>query len=103
MTQFQQPPAAPQGQANLEPHRGTMILVFGILGFVVCGIFAILAWAMGSGDLKKMDAGLMDPSGRQLTQVGKILGMVACILAIVGIALWLVMVVFAGAFAVSAS
>ena len=32
-------PPVPQGQ--LEPHRGTMILVFGILSLVVCFIFGI--------------------------------------------------------------
>ena len=49
----------------------------------------IVAWVMGNGDLKEMDAGRMDDSGRGMTQVGKIqLGMVATILAIVGIAIW---------------
>jgi hypothetical protein len=35
---------------------------------------------MGSGDLKEMDAGTMDASGRGTTQVGKICGIVATIL-----------------------
>lgn len=68
----------------LAPHRGVMILVFGILGFVSCGIFAILAWVMGNTDLAEMDAGRMDPSGRDITNVGRILGMILCILWIVG-------------------
>jgi hypothetical protein len=37
----------------------------------------------GNNDLKLMDAGTMDPEGRQLTQIGKILGMIACILTVV--------------------
>lgn len=45
----------------MQPHRGTMILVFGILGLIVCMPLGIVAWVMGSGDLKKMNAGLMDP------------------------------------------
>jgi hypothetical protein len=69
-----------------------MILVFGILGLVVCMPLGIVAWVMGSGDLKKMDAGLMDPEGRGITQAGKIIGMVATILTIVGIALWFLLV-----------
>jgi hypothetical protein len=70
----------------MKPHRGTLILVLGILSFVFCGIFtAIPAWIMGKNDLKEMDAGLMDPSGRSITNAGRILGMVAVILTILGI------------------
>ena len=66
-----------------------MILVFGILGFVVCPIFGIAAWVMGKGDLKAIDQGLMDPEGRGLTNAGKICGMVSVILAVVGFVLYL--------------
>ncbi len=75
-----------------KPDRGTMILVFGILGLVLCMPLGIVAWVMGNGDLKEMDAGRMDDSGRGLTQVGKILGMVSVILTIIGVAIWLLMV-----------
>ena len=44
---------------------------------------------MANGDLREMNAGLMDPSGRGLTQAGKICGMISVILAIVGICIWL--------------
>jgi len=87
----------------MQPHRGTMILVFGILGLVVCMPLGIVAWVMGSGDLKKMDAGLMDPEGRGITQAGKIIGMVATILAIVGIALWFLLVFLAIAVPIAAN
>lgn len=65
-------------------HRGGLILALGIIGLVACGPVGIAAWIMGNNDLKAMEAGQMDPEGRQLTQVGKILGMVATILIIVG-------------------
>jgi hypothetical protein len=69
----------------MRPHRGVLILVLGILSFVLCGIFtAIPAWVMGSGDLKAMDAGQMDPSGRGLTQAGKICGMIGTLLFVAG-------------------
>ena len=87
----------------MQPHRGTMILVFGILGLVICMPLGIVAWVMGSGDLKKMDAGLMDPEGRGITQAGKIIGMVATILAIVGIALWFLLVFLAIALPIAAN
>jgi len=39
---------------------------------------------MGSGDLKEMDTGTMDPSGRGTTQAGKICGIIGTILMIIG-------------------
>jgi hypothetical protein len=66
----------------MKPHRGVLILVFGILSFFGCSIFtAIPAWIMGNADLKDMDAGVMDPAGRGMTQAGKILGIIAVVLA----------------------
>lgn len=66
-----------------QPHRGAMILTFGILGWVVCLIFGIMAWVMGNADLKAMDEGRMDSDGRGMTQIGRILGMIQCILALI--------------------
>jgi hypothetical protein len=69
----------------MKPHRGTLILVLGILGLVVCAPLAIVAWVMGSGDLKQIDAGTMDPAGRGTTQAGKICGIIGTVLLIIGI------------------
>lgn len=69
----------------MKPHRGTLILVLGILGLVVCGPLAIVAWVMGSGDLKQIDAGTMDPAGRGTTQAGKICGIIGTVLLIIGL------------------
>jgi hypothetical protein len=69
----------------MKPHRGTLILVLGILSLVVCSPLGIAAWVMGSGDLKQMDAGTMDPSGRGNTQAGKICGIIGTILLIIGV------------------
>jgi hypothetical protein len=71
----------------MKPHRGTLILVLGILGLVICGFLGIAAWVMGNGDLKQIDAGTMDPAGRSTTNAGRICGMIATILlalAVVG-------------------
>ncbi len=75
MTQFAEPPPLPAARP-LKPHRGTLVLVFGILGVPVCVFCGIIAWVMGSNDLREMKAGTMDPSGRGLTKAGKICGMV---------------------------
>lgn len=81
------PPAAFQ-----RAHRGMAILVLGIIGVVCCIIPGIIAWVMGDSDLRDMSAGRMDPSGRGLTQAGRILGIVSVVLAIVGIIGWLILV-----------
>ena len=60
----------------MKPHRGAVILAFGILGLVVCQLFGVAAWMMADNDLKEMDRGYMDSSGRDLTKTGRILGMV---------------------------
>lgn len=103
MAENSQPPAAsvepaPSAQ-QLKPHRGGIVLALGILGLVVCFICGIVAWVMGKNDLRQMDAGIMDRSGRGLTQAGKICGMISVVLWIAGLVIWLL---FFGFFAVSA-
>ena len=64
----------------MKPHRGTLILVLGILSLVMCGPLGIFSWILGNNDLQEMNAGTMDPEGRGLTNAGKICGIVACAL-----------------------
>jgi predicted Zn finger-like uncharacterized protein len=66
-----------------QPHRGTLILVLGILSLVVCSPLGIAAWIMGNNDLAAMRAGRMDRSGEGTTQAGRICGMIASILMVV--------------------
>ena len=95
MTDNQEIPVVPAGpQGTMEPHRGVTVLVLGILGLVCCFICGIIAWVMGSEDLKKMDRGIMDSSGRGLTQAGKICGIISVVFQIIGILIWLL--AFAG-------
>ena len=62
-------------------HRGGMILAFGILGWVfTCPVFAVMAWVMGTSDLREMRLGRMDSSGMGLTQAGHVLGMIYTLL-----------------------
>jgi hypothetical protein len=70
-----------------RPHRGILILVFAILGWVACPVFAPVAWVMGHADLREMRRGLMDESGMSLTQAGMILGMIYTILGLLFMAL----------------
>lgn len=66
-----------------SPNRGTLILVLGILSWAVgCPLFGIAAWVMGTNDLREMDTGRMDPSGRGLTRAGTTIGMIHALLTI---------------------
>ena len=80
----------------MKPHRGTMILVLGILGLLVCPFIGIAAWTMGKQDIVEMDGGVMDPEGRQLTQIGKILGIIAVVLLVVQIVVFAAILVLGG-------
>ena len=80
----------------MQTHRGTMILVFGILGIVFCPLFAPAAWIMGNGDLTQIRAGAMDPEGESMTNAGKILGIIGTILAVLGLLIVVVMFFFLG-------
>ena len=82
-----------EGGGRLAAHRGAMILVFGILGIVVCFIFGIVAWVMGNGDLRQMDAGQMDPEGRGLTSAGKTCGIVSVALTALGLLVYILIFV----------
>lgn len=94
MTQMP-PPTAPGPVQNLQPHRGVLILVFGILGLVICVIFGIVAWVMGGSDLRAMAEGRMDPTGEGLTKAGRICGMISVGLTIVGAVIGVLVMVLA--------
>ena len=61
-----------------EPHRGSTILVLGILGQVLCGpILGPIAWIMGQMDMNEIRSGRMNPEGEGLTNAGRICGIIA--------------------------
>ncbi len=64
-------------------------MVLGILSLVVCSPLGIPAWIMGSNDLKEMDAGLMDPSGRDTTKAGRICGIIGTVLLLISVVIGL--------------
>ena len=85
---------------GLEPHRGTLILVLGILSLTTCTIFTgIPAWIMGKGDSAKIKEGIMDPEGEGTTKAGMICGMICCIMTAVSLAIVLFVVIIGGGLA----
>jgi hypothetical protein len=84
---FDDRPRRRRRRRDYVPHRGTMILVFGILSVVgiVSPVFGPLAWIMGNQDLAEIRAGRMDPEGEGSTNAGRICGIIGTILSIVGL------------------
>jgi uncharacterized Zn finger protein (UPF0148 family) len=79
---------APRRRRDLEPHRGTLILVLGILSICISCVGLILgpiAWVMGAADLKAIRAGRMDPTGEGTTKAGYVCGIVGTCLQLVGL------------------
>ncbi|MAB76728.1 MAG: hypothetical protein CMO47_09765 [Verrucomicrobiales bacterium] len=72
-------------EQQVEPHRGTTIIVLGILGLVLCSVCGIIAWVMANKDIPKMSAGTMDPTGLQQTTAGKICGIISVVFLCVGV------------------
>ncbi|HWG46712.1 MAG TPA: MJ0042-type zinc finger domain-containing protein [Gemmataceae bacterium] len=73
---------------DAEPHRGTLILVLGIIGLAclaiscapIGAILGLASWIMGQTDLRKMKRGDMDPDGQGITQAGWICGIISTLL-----------------------
>lgn len=72
---------------------GTTVLILGILAWVLCGLCAPFAWVMGNRVLGEIDRNPAAYSNRSAVQIGRILGMVYCILVIVSVVFVLALVV----------
>ena len=79
----------------LLPHRGPLILTFGIMGLVIwCPILSVMAWVMGTNDLREIRTGRRDPAGQSLTQAGQMLGLVLSMLWIAAAVITVGIIVF---------
>lgn len=87
----------------MKPHRGTLVLVLGVLSLIICQPLGIVAWILGSADLKAMAAGTMDPEGKSLTTIGKILGIISVVILVVAVVLSVVFALIAIPSAMKAS
>jgi len=68
---------------DCDPHRGGLVLTFGILSLLVplLGlVLGILAIMFGNRDMARMREGSMDPEGQGLTQAGFICGIIGSVL-----------------------
>ena len=83
------PVVSPTSETHLKPHRGVLILILGLLGITSCAVVGIIALVMGSNDIQEMDSGIMDPTGRAMTNAGRILGIFSLVIGVLS-GLWLV-------------
>lgn len=82
------PPQVPYGAPQpagygpvLPDHpQATTVLVLGIVGVVVCGFVAPVAWVMGNRVVREIDASNGTLGGRSTANVGRILGIVWTVL-----------------------
>jgi hypothetical protein len=87
-------------RSHLQPHRGTLILVFGLIGliggflFLFPAVLAVVAWVMGNSDLKAMKDGQMDREGEGNTYAGYIMGIIGSAIGGTWIAIILASIVF---------
>jgi len=70
-----------------------MALVFGILGLLVCGVFAPFAWMYGRRAEEAVDASNGAYGGRDMATAGKILGMVGTAILAIGLVVGTVIVI----------
>lgn len=81
----------------VEHPKGNTILVFGILGLVLCQLFGIAAWIQGNQVLREIDAAPGRYSNRSAVSAGRICGIVSTCLLVAILLLYLLgFVVFAG-------
>jgi small-conductance mechanosensitive channel len=92
----------PYGAPPQEHPQGTMILIFGILGIFIT-IFAPIAWYVGNKAKKEIQASGIQYSNEQNISIGRMLGKIFTIIAIVSIAVTIVILIVVFGIAASQS
>lgn len=69
--------------------RAILALIFGILGLMSMGLFAIPAWILGKAERQAIESGASPDSGRGMAEAGYILGIIGVVL--LGIAILVVL------------
>jgi len=80
-----QPMQPPYAAPPPNHAQATTVLVLGILSLVVCGVIGPFAWTMGNRVVREIDASGGAVGGRTEANVGRILGIVATVLIVVGL------------------
>jgi hypothetical protein len=81
-----------------ESSRAAVALMVAMLGFVICQVFAPIAWVMGNNELQAIAEGRRPPDYKGLARVAQISGIIGTVLlvmAVLGFAVFLMMGGFA--------
>jgi hypothetical protein len=90
------------GAPPQEHPQGTLILVFGILGIFIT-IFAPIAWYMGNKAKREIQASGIQYSNEQNVSIGRMLGKIFTIIALISIAISIIITIIVVAVGVSQS
>ena len=85
-----EPGAGPEPGARsrqLEPGRGGLALLLGLVGLFAFPPVAPAAWIVGRNEVRAVDAGRRHPRGRALGQAGLVLGVVGTVV----LAFWMLL------------
>lgn len=89
------PPPAPgyvEGSGPMGPRehpKGTLILILGILSIVCIQLLGPVAWVMGNGALREIDANPGAYSNRGTVNAGRICGIIGTIFLVLGVVAWI--------------
>jgi hypothetical protein len=86
------PPPPPNEPGRRNAEGAIPALILGIIGLVFCPLVAPFAWFLGRKAERLVDESNGTLTGRGEATAGKILGIVACVLMIIGIILVIVLI-----------
>ncbi len=75
-----------------EHPKGTLILILGILSIVCIQLLGPVAWVMGNGALREIDANPGAYSNRGTVNAGRICGIIGTIFLVLGVITWVILI-----------
>lgn len=95
------PSASPYGSPSAglhhypKPDRGVLVLIMGILSWVICMFFGIVAVVVGRSALADIESGQANPNDKTLVKIGYWLGLISLILNVLMIGLFVLIAALA--------
>lgn len=89
-------PPKPMRTGEYPSSRAILALIFGIMGLLSMGLFAIPAWILGKAERKAIEQGTSPESGRGLAEAGYILGIIGVVVLVVTVVLAIAWIAFIG-------
>ncbi len=92
MSDYPQQPPTGHGYAPDHP-RSTLVLVLGILSLVLCQVLGPVAWVMGNRVVREVDQSGGRLAGRGVANAGRICGIIATVLLVIGLLFGLIVLI----------